>query len=290
MLGIIVEKAMGMVIKRLHRCSKAFLIILGFLFTLFIGIARYLTGPEWSVSLFYLFPIFMVTWFAGREAGILISIISTLSWLAADLLMIHSFSSSLVPYLNEAFRLITFLVITFILSGLKDALENQKNLAMTDPLTGIANRRAFLELASIEINRARRFKRPFSLMYMDIDDFKIINDSFGHAIGDILLRKVAETIKNNTRAIDITARLGGDEFAILLPETGVGSSYAVACKLRTELSALAQENGWPATFSIGVITFNRIPSNIDEATKKVDLLMYSGKQAGKNAIKREVIN
>jgi len=134
-----------------HKYRKSLLLTFGFVFSVLIGAVRYLTGPELALSVIYLIPIFIVTIYVGRWAGIIISITSASSWLTADLMMLHTFSNPLIPYLNETFRLIVFLVITFILSELSNTIERQKELAMVDPLTQIANRRAFIKLSRIEI-------------------------------------------------------------------------------------------------------------------------------------------
>ncbi|MDY6862578.1 MAG: diguanylate cyclase [Thermodesulfobacteriota bacterium] len=277
-------------IERHYNKFRTLLTISGFIITLFIGIIRFMTGPEFALSLFYLFPICFVTWFAGRFAGILISILSAVTWLIADLTMMDSFSHPSVPYLNETFRLIVFLIITFVVATLKKALEREKISARTDSLTQIANRRAFYELAGIEIERSRRYKYPFTMVSMDVDNFKGINDNFGHKEGDNLLCNVANILKEHTRASDIVSRLGGDEFVILLPETGAEAAYSVVKKIQKELLTVVQNNEWPVTFSFGVVTFNNAPVTIDEPLKKADNLMYSAKQSNKNVIRHEVMN
>jgi len=270
--------------------SKSVYIILGLLLVLVIGVFRYLSGPELALSLFYLFPIAWATWHAGRWAGILMSLASTLSWLAADLLMLSSFSHALIPYLNETFRLIVFLIITHIIFGLKTALEKHRELAGTDPLTAVANRRAFHDLANMELNKARRYQTPISVLYLDIDDFKQINDHFGHHIGDALLRAVAEAIKKNIRAVDVVARFGGDEFGILLAGTGAESAALVARKLKQKLQALIQDKGWPVTLSVGAVTFEILPGSVDEMINAADRQMYRAKKKGKNRIQYKIIN
>ena len=270
--------------------SKIALTVVGLVLCICVGLVRYLSGPEWALSLFYLFPICVVTWFVGRWAGMLISVISATSWLIADLMMIKTFSNVVIPFLNETFRLTVFFIITFTLSALNNALKEQKKLALTDPLTGTGNRRAFLKLADIEINRSRRFNAPFSIAYIDLDNFKRINDHFGHSAGDMLLISVANTIKRNIRTIDGIARLGGDEFALLFPETGDEAARSVAQKLQAELLDLMKKNKWPVTASIGVVTFNTPPLNIDEVIREADSCMYSAKQSGKNMIKYQVTN
>jgi diguanylate cyclase (GGDEF)-like protein len=123
---------------------------------------------------------------------------------------------------------------------------------------------------------------------MDIDDFKMVNDHFGHSTGDILLRSVVETISSNIRVSDIVARLGGDEFAILMPETGHESAQAVISRVQRNLLDIVQRNGWPVTFSIGVVTCISPPDSIEEVLKKADDLMYLIKNKSKNMIGYEV--
>ena len=272
-----------------NKYLKPFLVIFSFILTIMIGVIRYLTGPELALSLFYLFPIALVTWNVGRRAGIIISVTSALSWLMADLMLLNSFSNIIIPFLNETFRLIVFLIITYIIFELKKALEKHKALARTDPLTLVANRRAFSELADMELNKARRYRHPFSVLYIDIDNFKEVNDRLGHNIGDRLLRSVAKTIKQNIRVIDIIARFGGDEFGILLSETGAEAASLVARKLKNKLLSIMQGNGWSVTFSMGVVTFEIFPDSVDEMIKVADFQMYSAKKKGKNRIQHKVI-
>ena len=270
--------------------TKSLLVIVCFMLALAIGVIRYLTGPEWAISAFFLFPIILVTWKAGIWAGVFISLTSAISWLVADLMMVNVFSNVVIPYLNETFRLFVFLIITCIIHKLRTALENQKEIAGTDPLTSVANRRAFYDLANLELNKARRYQTPISFLYLDIDNFKMVNDNFGHPIGDKLLRSVANTIENNIRAIDLVVRFGGDEFGILLAETGAESAAQVVEKLKKKLLKLVQDNGWPVTFSVGVATFICPPGNIDEMIDAADAQMYFAKQNGKNRTRYKVID
>ena len=269
--------------------TKSLLVIICFMLALAIGVIRYLTGPEWALSAFYLFPIILATWKAGIAAGVLISFTGAISWLVADLMMVDIFSNIIIPYLNQAFRLFVFLVITCIIHKLKTALESQKELARTDPLTSVLNRRAFYDLANLELNKVRRYQTPISFLYLDIDNFKKINDNFGHQIGDKLLCSVANTIENNIRAIDLIVRFGGDEFGILLAETDAESAAQVVGKLKKKLLELVLDNGWPVTFSTGVATFISPPSTIDEMIDTADAQMYFAKQNGKNRTWYKVI-
>jgi diguanylate cyclase (GGDEF)-like protein len=280
---------MTKIISYLSKEPKSRLTALGFLIVALVGILDHLTGPELFVSIFYLIPIFLVTWFTERWIGIMISIASALTWLLADFTSGHTYSHPAIPYWNTCVRLGTFMIITFLLSTLKHAWENEKELARTDPLTGIANRRYFIELANAEINRAGRYKHPFTVVHIDLDNFKTVNDRFGHSVGDALLRMVVSTIRNNIRAIDIVARLGGDEFVILLPETGPEPAGVIADKIQDISLNLMQKNQWPVTLSLGVVTFIQPPSTVDEMLKISDGLMYAAKNNGKNTIKHEVL-
>jgi len=276
-------------LERFNKHSTILLTIFCFIFASAIGVIRYLTGPELALSLFYLFPVGLATWYGGRWVGVFIALMSALSWLAADIMMLDSFSNFLIPYINETFRLVVFLIVTYIVFKLKNTLENHKELAGTDPLTSVANRRAFFDLANQELNKARRNQTSISVLYMDIDNFKHINDHFGHHIGDRLLRSVAKTIKKNIRAIDVIARFGGDEFGILLAETGAGPAALVARKLKEKLMELAQNNEWPVTFSMGVVTFESIPASVAEMIDAADAQMYLAKRHGKNRTRYETI-
>lgn len=277
------------IIDYLNKQSRSRLTALGFFIIILVGILDHLMGPELFTSIFYLIPIFLVTWFTERWVGIMISIVSALTWLLADFTSGHTYSHPSIPYWNMSVRLGTFLVITFLLSALKRALENEKELARTDSLTGIANRRYLIELASAEINRAGRYRHPFTVVHIDLDNFKTVNDRFGHNVGDALLRLVVSTIRNSIRATDIVARFGGDEFIILLPETGPESAGVITDKIQKISLDLLQKNQWPVTLSLGVATFIQPPSTVDEMLKISDGLMYAAKNSGKNKIKYEVL-
>lgn len=266
---------------------NALFVVLGVVFIIFVAIGHHLTGPEFAFSLFYLIPICLVTWFVGKKAGILISVFSAMTWLVTDLAVIHSYYHSFLPYLNETFRLIVFLIVTILLSKLKILLEHEKEFARKDSLTGIPNRRSFFELSTIEINRANRYGGPMTIVYLDVDDFKAVNDRCGHNAGDELLCTVADTIRKNIRSTDTAARLGGDEFAILLRETGRESALKVTHKLRDELINVAKTDGCPVSFSIGVATYNGTTATVDQIVNKADSLMYSAKRSGKNKIVHE---
>jgi len=275
------------IVARLEKLSQPVWAIMGLALIVAVGIIDFLTGYEFAFSLFYLAPISLVTWFAGRKLGIAASIVSAIAWYVADTLSGDP-ASPLVHYWNTGIRLSFFLIVTILLSALKTALKRADELSQIDYLTGAVNARCFLELAQREIDRSRRYKHPFTITYFDLDNFKKVNDHFGHSTGNKLLRMVVNTAKSHLRHTDIVARLGGDEFALLLPETGAEGAHAIVTKIQHNLLREMQDNGWPVTFSIGMLTCIEVSGTADELLNLADALMYAVKNNGKNAINEAV--
>jgi diguanylate cyclase (GGDEF)-like protein len=267
---------------RLQAQSAAALVTQGLMMVVLIGTVDYLTGNEFSVFIFYLLPVFMVTLGAGRNSGLGMAAASTGAWLIADILSAGRYSYSMATYWNAIVRLAFFSVMVI----LQDAFWRERNLARTDFLTSLNNRKMFYEAASVEIERSKRYGQPFSLAYLDIDNFKKVNDLYGHKAGDKLLKVVSVVIKRNIRRIDIAARLGGDEFAVLLPETGQEAADAVVMKLRNMLQQAMDRHRWPVTFSIGIASYETAPKSVDELVSSADDLMYAAKRGGKDRIQR----
>ncbi len=274
----------------LTKRSQPLFTAFGFLLLLLLGFVDYLTGPEISLSILYLLPVSLVTWFTVMRIGILMSIASAVASLVANVRVGHLYSHPVTPYWNMTVILGFFLIVTFLLSSLKGAFEHQKELAGLDFLTGVANARLFYEQAKTEIERTQRYKGPLTLAYIDIDDFKAVNDCYGHTGGDGLLRLVAEAIQSNIRGIDTVARLGGDEFAILLPETGVESARVVIRRIQDSLLDVMEQNGFSTTTSIGVLTCFSPPSSVNDMIRIADRLMYCAKKSGKNMSKHETLH
>jgi diguanylate cyclase (GGDEF)-like protein len=186
---------------------------------------------------------------------------------------------------NVAVHLGTFIALVVALSALKSRLQLEKRLARTDPLTLVANRRAFVEQAWIELERARRGDAPLTVVYVDCDDFKIVNDLMGHTRGDALLCKVAATLRGATRAVDAVARLGGDEFGLLLVDADSVTAGTLLQRLRAALAAAMETDGWAVSFSMGAATFVTPPRSVDEMLRLSDELMYEAKRSGKGAMR-----
>jgi len=274
-----------LLLQKFEHHSQFFYLSIGFILIGIIGVGDFLTGYELSLSVFYVIPIAFITWYMSRRLGLVAAFTSGVVWLIADLSAGHPYSNPVIPFWNSLIRLIFFVIITLLLSSLRDSIRLEREHSRTDYLTGAANARLFSELAYLEIERLRRYGHPFSLAYFDIDDFKNINDRWGHSTGDEVLRTVTNCVKKHLRTTDLVARLGGDEFALLLPETDQEPARQVLQKIQSMLLAEMQSHQWPITFSIGVITCNSAPHTPDELVKMADESMYSVKREGKNAIK-----
>ena len=172
---------------------------------------------------------------------------------------------------------------------LQAALETEKNLSRVDFLTGIPNRRTFNEALSQEGKRSRRYGRPITLAYIDVDNFKFLNDHYGHATGDELLKTIGRTLESSIRSTDMVARLGGDEFAVLLPETDEANAGVIVAKLRQNLQNAISPKRWPVTFSFGVVTFPVALDSVEEMLKRADEFMYQAKRGGKSAVVSRVV-
>ncbi len=272
------------ILERLGQRSKSFLIILGLLLVILQSVINYLTGPDIAFYIFYLLPISLVAWLVGRRAAVFVSLAGAGGYLFTEQTNGHFDGRPYILCFNVLAQLAAFLFVTYFVSALRRSHNHQRELARTDDLTGVINRRSFFEASQQEINRARRHRHPFTVAYMDIDDFKLVNDNYGHSIGDTVLRSLTQTIKNNIREIDVVARLGGDEFVILMPETDEAAAQAVVERVHQSIMSTMRGYGWPITFSIGVVTWTTPPRTVDIMIKQADEAMYEVKNGGKNRI------
>lgn len=160
-------------------------------------------------------------------------------------------------------------------------------LAITEPLTGLYNRRRFYNLAETEFKRSFRYKRPLSIVMLDIDYFKRVNDTYGHPVGDQVLIALADCCKKKVRGADLAARYGGEEFVLLLPETNLFSAEALAERLRLEIAAIRIPNDRgdvQITVSLGVACLDEGCENIEELLRRCDQALYLAKEGGRNCV------
>jgi diguanylate cyclase (GGDEF)-like protein len=231
-------------------------------------------------------PIALEAWHGGRRRGLLIAALASACWF-----LVHTQERLELPVLvrlwNGAVRMSFFTIAAALLARLRAALTREETLARYDALTGALNRRFFYLLAQREILRARRQGQPLTIAYLDLDNFKQVNDTHGHEAGDELLRRFVELVRQHIRGTDLIARLGGDEFALLFPDTAVAGGRHVLDKLQELVSAQLADS--PVTLSIGALTFAADVPDIEELVHRADELMYRLKRGGKNAIEFQVV-
>jgi diguanylate cyclase (GGDEF)-like protein len=165
--------------------------------------------------------------------------------------------------------------------------EELKTLSMTDPLTGLFNRRYFRERLFEEVERVKRHNECFTTFIIDIDDFKVFNDRYGHATGDEILKGVSRLIRDEVRSMDVVSRYGGEEFAVILPHTRKQDSLVIAERIRKGIEEYRPPSGgiseWP-TISLGVAEFPGDAASIEDLVNKADMAMYDAKKTGKNRV------
>jgi diguanylate cyclase (GGDEF)-like protein len=160
-------------------------------------------------------------------------------------------------------------------------------LATTDPLTRAANRRSFMESGKTELERRSRTGRPLSLIAIDVDHFKSVNDRYGHAAGDAVLQTLSVTLMTELRSVDVLGRIGGEEFAILLPETALLQAAQVAERLRRAVEGMEVVHGDKSlrvTMSLGVVEVSPGITGLSEAMNKADAALYRAKASGRNCV------
>jgi len=263
----------------LNRIGSTINTVIGLACCLLLGIVDFLVPAGLELPFLYILPIAFTTWFAGKRMGILVSVICTL-------FLSHNYVkySTTVEALDILSALGIFIIFVLMLVRIRDLLEMESTLSRTDPLTGVMNHRAFSELVGYEIMRLQRESSPYSLVYLDIDNFKLVNDQFGHAKGDELLKAVASCLTDNLRKTDIVSRMGGDEFTIFYPATGQEPAKVITQKIKEKLDALSKANNWPTTISMGVVTCVSGRCELDGIVTVADKLMYEVKNTGKNDV------
>lgn len=246
------------------------------------------TSYELRLSSYYLLIILAVGWFCGASWAALFAVLSIFAEVQLGRQDDYPLSEPLYFYVSAGNKLFAYLLVALLVSIIRTLYDREISMARIDYLTGIANAKGFNEQLANEVARHRRNLSPFSVAYIDCDNFKAVNDTRGHAAGDRLLQLVAETCQSNLRRTDFVARLGGDEFAVILPQSGEFAALQAINKLSKQLAMVIAENESPVTLSIGVGIFLRAPENVEQIVSFSDQLMYRVKTTGKNKILHRV--
>jgi diguanylate cyclase (GGDEF)-like protein len=262
--------------------------LLSFLLVLVLsGIAIAIGNISYLEPVFVL-PIVVISWYGSEKAGLALAVVTAVILVfckyqinATDLSM-----GSII--LDGVVYLVSYSFLAVLITNFRSVHRVEEFAAGTDSLTRLPNARAFYAEFANELLRSIRYKHIFTLAYIDIDNFKSVNDSQGHSSGDELLIEVARCLKSSIRATDTVARLGGDEYVCLFPETEAEAAKNLFSKISQQLAENMQSQNWPVSFSVGMVTFETIPDDIKEAMIIADDLMYSVKNNKKNSIAYKV--
>lgn len=245
-----------------------------------VAAADLASGSLYSFSIFYLFVVVRPS-ATGRDGYLMpTALVTALTWSIVEAQALR-LAEPLLPLLwNSAARFGVLWFTGLLVASVVETARAEREVSRTDPLTQLRNRRGFYDTAEAEVARAGRGPRPVSVVFLDLDGFKGVNDARGHATGDRLLSEVAATLAAHLRRYDVVARLGGDEFVALLPETDAATARTVVARVAQALEALSAAGDWPVGFSLGVATFLEAPGTVDELLSEADRLMYQAKRDG----------
>ena len=242
-----------------------------------------LTPGAIRLGILYIIPVLLVTWTEGLAWGIVFGIVSIA---LREVIALDQLPAATPLLWRVANALAYIAVVAVAMAGLTKLRTSQAQLnllATHDQLTSVLNARAFAERLTQELERNSRYPRPLSLLYLDLDNFKVINDSHGHQTGDAVLRLVADAMRTSVRQSDVVGRLGGDEFAVLMPETDAPLADAAAKRLAASLRNVFK--GTPSvTASIGVVSCAATDANTDDLLRRADQAMYDAKRLGKDRV------
>jgi diguanylate cyclase (GGDEF)-like protein len=243
--------------------------------------ARYLIPPRFSVAFIFLLPVSFATWFISWAAGAVIAVAGALFLLYFDLRFTNAGAAG--ACWNAFINLTVGGTFIYIFAELRALYSREIDLSRRDPLTGLLNRRGFMETVVTETHRMARHRRPLTIAYVDVDNFKLINDRYGHEAGDEFLTGLGRNMAARLRITDCLARVGGDEFAILLPETDEAAARRVVGEIHQALRRFSSGHNAAATVSVGAVTFASALT-ADAMIAMADRAMYAIKQNGKNNV------
>ncbi len=278
------------IIDKLSRWPRGWLYTFFALATLAIAIADWLSGERYTIYVLYFPIVALCCWLLGFRAAVILSFASSILWIVDDVVSPPDPIPYLAKYWQASTRFAVFVAFAYALNRLHRAMRREYQLSHFDELTGAANRASLFSGGPRDLARCRRNGQPLTCIFLDLDDFKKVNDRCGHAEGDRVLVAVAHCLRETTRESDLVARIGGDEFVILATEMNFESARSFTARLQSNLHKAMANGGWPVTFSIGAATYNVPPGSIDELIKTADDLMYSVKRIQKNSVRHSLVD
>jgi len=243
------------------------------------------------ISLYLLVIIFSALTLGKIVTLLEFVLISAVYFYLAQSKVVEGDSYSVIKFSEMALTFAPYLMVAYLTSllaaDLKNAREGLEELSDTDELTGLKNRRAFNNALETEIHKVTRYDRPLSILMLDADNLKTVNDDFGHAIGDKLIVMLAQVVEESLRKTDILARYGGDEFVAILTETPMDRAVEVAERIRVSVENTTFSSGGKrvaSTISIGVSCFSKEFDQGEEIMAQADRKLYESKDKGKNTV------
>jgi len=264
-----------------HRWA-AWAICIGAIFLL--GMLRKATEAEFAFASLALLPVLVIAWISGKWSGLFVAFLAAAMWAAGDIASGRQFDVSWIPWTNAVTRFVTYSMVALLAAQVRLLLEREHSHAREDALTGMQNRRAFLEAGAAEVERSKRYPHPLAVIFLDLDDFKRLNDTKGHDAGDAALCSAAWALRSVLRSSDQIARLGGDEFGILLPEIGYDAAIEAGRKISGAVNAVLEDFP-PVGASVGVAWFEDSGRLFPAMLKAADELMYEVKESGKGHVR-----
>lgn len=277
--GRVIDMTIGR--EKMSRKLAAACVVGGFLF---VGFVDFISGDEIRTYPLYFLPLSLAAWRLGRTGAVLAAVAATAIWASSNWIAGLQYSAGHIWIINSLSQALAFGTVAALLSWTRDLLEREQALSRTDSLTGLDNARAFHTAVGLAVASCRRNKRPLTVAYIDLDNFKCVNDRHGHSRGDALLRDVASILRDSLRVTDSAARVGGDEFVVCLPETSRLQAEPILERLRSSFAVVLPADECIITASIGAFCWDVPPDSVDAVISAADQAMYRVKKGGKNRV------
>jgi diguanylate cyclase (GGDEF)-like protein len=267
---------------------RSLVVGLALLATTVVGLADYGVARAFEYDFvatgFYLVPIGFVAFVAGTGWGLLIALAAAATEAVSTYAALTDERNSWAVPISVLLELLVFLAAAVAQGAIRRYVLRERQLSRNDSVTGLGNALGFREAAGWEVSRAQRWPQVVSLIYLDVDDFKAVNDTRGHSSGDAVLRIVGQAMKRSLRECDVVARVGGDEFAALMPGTDEEGCRAATARVHVAVTGDLAEAGFAVTASVGATTFPWAPETVDELVGAADEAMYAVKHGSKNGV------
>ena len=246
-----------------------------------LGVLRTTTDAEFTFTSLAILPVLVIAWIGGKKNGLYMAFLAAAMWAVADIASARQFSQQWIPWANAVTRLMTYSLLALLTSQVRMQFEREHVHATRDALTGLLNRRVFFETGAAAVEDSKREAHSLTIVFLDLDNFKQLNDTNGHDAGDAALRATAKAMLGAFPAGTCVSRLGGDEFAVLLSAIKYDAAVTTGQKIFDAVNTALTEFP-PVKASIGVAWFEEVDRAFPAMLKAADELMYEVKESGKD--------